>query len=341
MLGISVYMSQYDPSYLEQAQAAGAEYVFTSLQMPEEDYDKLRPVIKEFFSKCHELGLRVVSDVSPVTFEKLGLANNDFQALKDFGFGAVRLDYGIDDLNLIKQLQKQFTVFLNASIVSPEYLEELLQSGIDRENLILSYNYYPHVNTGLNWTSFIKRNLAFAGMGVRTQAFVPGDWEYRFPMYEGLPTVERHRGMNSFAAAVELMHEARVTDVFISDTRARISSLERIVRYQRAGIITLKTNFLSEFNQYQGLTINVRKDQPEKIVRLLAPRKKIEPRHQVKISKGSVILQNELAKRYSGEVYLAKVDLPSDPGSNIIGYIVPEYMPLLEQIDEKNKIILK
>lgn len=286
MLGISVYMSQYDPSYLEQAQAAGAEYVFTSLQMPEEDYDKLRPVIKEFFSKCHELGLRVVSDVSPVTFEKLGLANNDFQALKDFGFGAVRLDYGIDDPNLIKQLQNRFTVFLNASIVSPEYLEELLQSGIDRENLILSYNYYPHVNTGLNWTSFIKRNRTFAKMGVRTQAFVPGDWEYRFPMYEGLPTVERHRGMNSFAAAVELMHEAGVTDVFISDTRARISGLERIVRYQREGIISLKTDFLPEFSEYQNLTLAVRKDQPERIVRLLAPRKRSSLDTKLKFQEG-------------------------------------------------------
>lgn len=340
MLGISVYMSQYDSSYIEQARVAGAEYVFTSMQMPEEDYDKLRPVIKEFFTKCHELKLKVVSDVSPVTFEKLGLANNDFQALQDFGFSAVRLDYGIDDLNLIKQLQKQFTVFLNASIVSPEYLEKLLQSGVDRKKLILSYNYYPHVNTGLSWASFIKRNRAFVKMGVRTQAFVPGDWEYRFPMYEGLPTVERHRGMNSFVAAVELMHEAGVTDVFISDTRARISGLERIVRYQREGIISLKTDFLPEFSEYQNLTLAVRKDQPERIVRLLAPRKKIEPRHQVKISRGAVILQNELAKRYSGEVYLAKVDLPSDPGSNIIGYIMPEYMPLLEQIDEKNKIIL-
>ena len=93
MLGISVYMSQYDSSYIEQARVAGAEYVFTSMQMPEEDYDKLRPVIKEFFTKCHELKLKVVSDVSPVTFEKLGLANNDFQALQDFGFSAVRLWY--------------------------------------------------------------------------------------------------------------------------------------------------------------------------------------------------------------------------------------------------------
>ena len=135
------------------------------------------------------------------------------------------------------------------SIVSPEYLEKLLQSGVDRKKLILSYNYYPHVNTGLSWTNFIKRNRTFAKMGVRTQAFVPGDWEYRFPMYEGLPTVERHRGMNSFVAAIELMQEAGVTDVFIGDSKASIKNLQYIVDYQKDNILNIECSLLPQYQQ--------------------------------------------------------------------------------------------
>ena len=39
MLGVSTYLQEYQPDYLEQAARAGARLVFTSLQMPELDYD--------------------------------------------------------------------------------------------------------------------------------------------------------------------------------------------------------------------------------------------------------------------------------------------------------------
>ena len=41
MLGISVYFQDYDENYLKKAAQAGAKYVFTSLQIPEEDYSDL------------------------------------------------------------------------------------------------------------------------------------------------------------------------------------------------------------------------------------------------------------------------------------------------------------
>ena len=41
MLGISVYFQDYDENYLKKAAQAGAKYIFTSLQIPEEDYSDL------------------------------------------------------------------------------------------------------------------------------------------------------------------------------------------------------------------------------------------------------------------------------------------------------------
>lgn len=94
---------------------------------------------------------------------------------------------------------------------------------------------------------FQKNNL-LKKEGLHTSAFVVGDLVKRFPIYEGLPTVERHRG--------------------------------------------------------------------------------------------SIVMQNRLAARYSGEVYLVKHDLPFEARSNVIGFVSPEYVNLFDQIDADIRIKL-
>lgn len=43
----------------------------------------------------------------------------------------------------------------------------------------------------MGWDDFKRRNWLFKELDLRTQAFVPGDEIKRFPLYEGLPTVEK------------------------------------------------------------------------------------------------------------------------------------------------------
>ena len=92
MLGISVYFRDYDEQYLKEVAKAGAKYVFTSLQIPEEDYSSLDQKLPAFFKLCNELGLEVIPDVSPVTLERLGIPKNDFKALKEKGFNHIQVD---------------------------------------------------------------------------------------------------------------------------------------------------------------------------------------------------------------------------------------------------------
>ena len=98
------------------------------------------------------------------------------------------------------------------------------------------YNYYLHADTGLGWESFKKNNL-LKKEGIHTSAFVVGDLVKRFPIYEGLPTVERHRGMNPSIAAIELLHEAKVDNVFIGDSEATVETLKYINEYLQNHII--------------------------------------------------------------------------------------------------------
>jgi hypothetical protein len=68
-------------------------------------------------------------------------------------------------------------------------------------------------------------------------AFVPGDALKRFPLYQGLPTLEKHRGMNPYVAAVELMTSYRVTDIAIGDSKAQLSTLQMIYDYMQQKVI--------------------------------------------------------------------------------------------------------
>lgn len=157
---------------------------------------------------------------------------------------------------------------------------------------------------------FQKNNL-LKKEGLHTSAFVVGDLVKRFPIYEGLPTVERHRGMNPYIAAIELLHEAKVDNVFIGDSEATVETLKYINEYLQNHIITILCNLLSGYKHLYNKEINIRPDQPENIIRLLLPRKpNVGIRHNIIRHRGSIVMQNRLAARYSGEVYLVKHDLP-------------------------------
>ncbi len=65
------------------------------------------------------------------------------------------------------------------------------------------------------------------------QAFVPGDAKKRGPLFQGLPTLERHRNWSPFAAAIDLLATGSVDAVYIGDgmvSEKVPSSLRRICK---------------------------------------------------------------------------------------------------------------
>ncbi len=131
MLGISSYFKDLDYDYLERASEIGAKYLFTSLHIPEEDLSQLDQELPRFLENCRKFGLELVPDISPATFEKLGVEANDYVALKDLGFTALRLDYGFDDFDVVKDLLTNFELMLNASVVNEQYIIDAKVAGVD------------------------------------------------------------------------------------------------------------------------------------------------------------------------------------------------------------------
>lgn len=339
MLGISVYFKDIDYNYLKDASKMGVKYVFTSLHIPEEDYSDLDEKLPQLLKFCNESGLSLVPDISPKTFEMLKIKNKDYNKLKELGFKTLRLDYGFDDFDTIKILQENFKLMLNSSVINKEYLEKAFKSGVDFKNISLAYNFYPKSNTGLSIDFFNKKNKYFKKYGLKIQAFVPGDDLKRFPLYEGLPTVEKHRSVHPYIAAVELIHECGVDDVLIGDSKAKIETLEFINTYINHKTMTIKVHFEKGFETLYDKEYLCRKDLSESIIRLVVDRKSgIRPYNNGFRRRGSITLDNELMGRYSGEIQLIKKDLGIDSRVNVIGFIHPDYIDLLDYIDTDTKI---
>ncbi len=339
MLGISVYFQDFSEQYLNDASLAKVRYVFTSLHIPEEDYSTLPDKLPIFLDTCKELGLEIVPDISPQTLEKLNIQDNNFNQLKQMGFKAVRLDYGLDDIEVVKELMEDFDLFLNASVVDEKYLQQLQEAKIPLEKITLTHNFYPHPETGLSLEDFKEKNKLFKQYGFKIQAFVCGDKIKRYPLYEGLPTVEAHRDIHPLVAAVELLETQDVDDIFIGDSEAKIDTLKQIQFYMQEKVIVIKAHFEKEFHYLYDEIQTCRKDNSKDVIRLNTPRIQDVPQfNNGKRYRGTITMDNSLFGRYAGEIQLIKKEKHRDARVNIIGFIHPDYIELVDFIKPESKI---
>lgn len=339
MLGISVYLSDIDYDYLEFASSLGVRYIFTSLHIPEEDLSDLSKVLPIFLEKCKSLDMEIIPDISPYTFEKLGLKNNDFEGLKDKGFSMVRLDFGFEDVTLVKEISQYFRLILNASLVDCYYLRDLIDIEFNLEKLHLMHNFYPRQDTGLDQGYFESLNQIHKEFGLETSAFVVGDKKKRLPLFEGLPTLERHRDTNPYVAGVELMKEHDIDMIFIGDNQARESSLRFLSEYIENNVIALPVYLDSEYTALYNKVIDIRQDRTQALVRLKIDRQpEISQSLNNHRNRGAIVLDNQLAGRYSGEVQLIVEDMPFASRSNNIGWVHPDYVELLQYLDNSVKV---
>ena len=76
-----------------------------------------------------------------------------------------------------------------------------------------------------------------------------GDGEKRGPLYEGLPTLEKHRNMRLLEAYLELVQDCGVDKVLIGDISGSLESVQEIASASR-GVIPRATNHLYLIKKY-------------------------------------------------------------------------------------------
>lgn len=324
MIGISFYLN--DPLAEERLALAskyGVKRAFTSLHIPEESGD-LAGRAKLLLQKAKEVGIDVYADVSSRTPSHLGMES--LIELKTLGVVGLRLDDFFDHETIIR-LAKEYKIALNASILFEEDVTALLTGGLRADQLIAWHNFYPRRETGLAEEFFNRQNALFKQLQIPISAYIPGDGEKRGPLFEGLPTLEKHREMDPFVAALELFH-AGVEDVYIGDPAFSESLLERLVNVDRLNAISIRVEG-SQSGEYR-----LRPDFARDVLRLMDTRSSepVLPQNTAARPKGTITMDNDRYGRYRGEVQITLNDLPADERVNVIGKIIPEDIPLLSFI---------
>lgn len=333
MIGISIYLQDLDTEYIKAAAANGTKYIFSSLHIPEEDYSDIETKLGTLLKVASDNGIDMVPDISPVTFERLGIKENDYEALQKLGFNTVRLDYGFDEIEQYQEILKYFDLILNASTLSEELIEKIVASDLDMDRIAVMHNFYPKTNTALAEEDFLAKNKKFIEHNIRVQAFVPGEKLKRFPLYEGLPTLEKHRQMPAYVAALDLLINYGVDDVFIGDSKTSVNTLKAINSFIEKKELFIPAFIYKESEDLLKGEVQCRRDASVDVIRITTPRVlELPATRQLPRLRGSITMDNGLYGRYSGEVQLCKHDLPLDARVNLIGFIHPNFTDLLELI---------
>jgi hypothetical protein len=339
--GISLYFSsgiEKNSGLIKKAGEYGAEYVFTSLHIPEETGVNYQEEMKNLLSLCKENKCNVIVDVGPETYKKLGVTNMD--ELKDLGITHLRLDYGFTAKEVV-EIAQSFHVVFNASTITEDELAQWKQYGADFTRFAACHNFYPKEFTGLSLKRVMEINLRLKYLGFVTMAFVPGNLELRGPIFEGLPTVEEHRGRKDDVVLnmLELFQEGCCDVVLIGDVNIKDREWEGLNCLNK-GYVELRADLLPDYEFIKGAIHHDRPDSSDYIFRSQESREydlEIWPELLEKNTTrkaGNICISNKDYLRYMGELEIARKDLPLDPRLNVIGQIKEKDMKYLPYIQK-------
>ncbi|WP_432354300.1 DUF871 domain-containing protein [Sporosarcina sp. A2] len=350
MLGMSVYLGtvpfQDHEKRVREMNTVGFQSIFTSLHIPENDATAYKNELQLLGKLATELEMELMVDVSPTALDALGFTWESAEGLLSWGVSGLRLDYGISPETIAK-LSQVMRIALNASTLTHDELSEMKTYGLKLEATEAWHNFYPRPETALGLEDFIQRNNWLHEEGVRIMAFAPGDRQLRGPLFETLPTLEKHRGGSPIVACLELMKDAHVDKVLIGDPGLSQTSLLQFEAYKN-DVIRLRAKPAEHAHTaqlIQAATIHTnRPDSARDVIRSTESRPAVTNSGQIITAHycaerpiGTITVDNERYLRYQGELQLTKKDLPADERVNVLGRVIDEDRQLLMYIGSNQR----
>ncbi|MBB6217361.1 hypothetical protein HNQ80_003480 [Anaerosolibacter carboniphilus] len=321
MIGISVFAGmgtslEENLQYMQTANRTGIKYLFTSCHIPEArntSKDELAVILKE----ASQLGMYIIMDISKSYFEE--------RELEKYPIHSLRLDFGFSTREIAEMTRRfGFNITLNASTLEQEEIEKILEYGGEISKITACHNYYPRRDTGISEQLFVQRNNTLKGYGIKTMAFIPSQFRKRGPIYEGLPTLEKHREMEPSIAAQHLVRLG-ADIVMIGDAMASEGELKRLGKLRKEIMmipIKLEKNIGESEKKLLGFIHTNRTDPGEYVIRSQEAREvkdgKIHPRNTLERYKNCVTIDNDGYKRYEGELQILKKEMAKDDRVNVV-----------------------
>lgn len=346
-LNLSAFLSNFAelkpmfPEAGEYQANGGNPYVFISMHIAEEGQGDYPVQMKVMCQELQSMGYQLIADVSKRTLQYFN--NSDIIAIaKEYGISILRPDFGFSLEELI-HLAKQMPICLNATNLKQEEAKAILESGGE---VMAMHNYYPRPETGLDEEFFRQKNAELKELGIPVMVFIASDVHKRAPIYDGLPTLEKHRYFPPYIAYLDLILHFGVENIYVGDGAVSQRELEKIEYFRQTGEIYIPIQTLS--NRYDDLLFDksytIRDDSPRWLKRLMESRqfstfgKVIEPELALPRKAGSITIDNINYSRYSGEMQIVIENLPLDERVNVIARIPEKYLGILPFIKNEKKI---
>lgn len=355
-LGIpdSTRHSAYD--CVEIAADLGIQHFFTTVQMPEADIVGTLDEFRRIGTMCTRRELRVMADAHPIAFRRVGGSVRDLEPFREIGITDLRLDAGFGDEAVQELISAAKNVgmalVINASPQTPESLGELKRRGLQLKGAVACHNYYPRMESGMSARYLAGQASLLHAEGMLVMGFVASQKHHRYITNEGLSTLERHRYVDPHRACRELLSRGWCDQVYIGDQTDDEQELRKLVEAGQNPHLILRVAVREDANpaasaiafgrlhqhlpQEFEVTYRSRGDRQYTGVDVVEP-----PRTAVARPRGTVAVDTVLFPRYAGEIHIAKVDLPADFRTTVVGRVVADDLVLLDAIEPRTEFQLE
>lgn len=346
-LNYSAFLSNFEelkslfPTAKEFAEMGGSPYVFISLHIAEEGKGDYARQMKEMCDQVRGMGYQLIADVSQRTLKYVN-KENMIDVAKEYGVSILRPDFGFTTEELI-EISRQMPICINATNMEEEVMDTLLAGGGE---ICAMHNYYPRTETGLDEEFFRKRNALLKKKGIPVMVFIASDIARRAPIYDGLPTLEKHRRVPPYIAYLDLVLEFGIENIYVGDGAVSRGEWKKIEHFRKTGELYIPIQTINDKYDEMlfGKSYTIRDDSPRWLKRLMESRQfstfgqVIEPEMARPRKAGAITIDNEKYSRYSGEMQIIVEDLPADERVNVIARIPEKYLGILPLIKNLGKV---
>ena len=347
--GISLYPGldntlEENLQLLDAAAQCGMRRVFTSLHIPETNVDVLKKELAQLLAAARKHDMEIISDVSPRTLAMLDMSEFDMSAFRQLGITTLRLDYGYEAAQIAKLSHNNqgIRLQLNASTITEKILADLQLAGTDFSHIDALHNFYPRKGTGISEETFKRKTTMLQRLGIKVGAFVPSCGKQRGPIFEGLPTLEDHRGWQTDKAARHLA-ALGADAVFISDSLPSLEELQAVGSLRADEVVVAaKIDTLDKVQrELLSHTFTAREDEARDAIRAQESRSlltgTVEPENNNFRPVGAITIDNRDYLRYMGELQIITQPQPADKRVNVAGSLAADELFMLQYITPGRK----
>ena len=349
-LGISVFPEHTTKekayTYMRRAGELGYKRVFTCFLSVTESKEETIANFREFCDVAHEAGMIVSADTNPEVFAKMDATPYDLSVFKEIGLDIIRLDGHFGETEDIAITHNPYGIKIEYNACGTIAIENMLACGADAENMCFCSNFYPQRHTGMGLQRYIDLHSRYRRAGMRIASFVSSNEADTFgpwPVFDGLPTLEMHRGLPidlqlRHLSAIGLCQDVLIGNCFASDEELRLLADTDITKINmRIDLEPEITDLEKEIifwdkhaNRDDGNDIIVRSTMPRVVWR--GQSIPFRPRRDAMAHRGDVVIVNDNLTHYRGELWIVLKDEPLSDQYNLVGRIPGEEQILLDWI---------